>query len=356
MINTISIDNISFGYKLGIPIFENLSFTIQRPLHKGYVIGLLGDSGCGKTTFFKLLLKTEKVWSGEIRVYPDNPVISYVPQEPVLFEHLTPMENAMFFAKTKRFGKSFNESRFSEMVDSLDMGNLLNNAKSVNEISGGQKQRIALLRALSIDPDILLLDEPLTGLDEKMKESFLTTILQLANKYHLLIIYITHHRKEVELIADEIIYLIKDERFGSVREVCQKWTSDFFRTPPTISSLYMTKKNETNILAVEIDSMQNINLIESPTGKSIGSEYSISIPIEAIYFDEKDGWPYSQCAETNCYLILLLTGYKSKLVIPVDMRRKMNGKGYIALNGIVDLYYNGNYSKKINIKRNKIVQ
>ena len=118
MINKICFDKVCFGYEAKENktekkyVFKDLSFTIEKPHKKGHIVGLLGGSGSGKTTLFKLLLGIEEAWSGNICFYANNniedsPVISYVPQEPVLFEHLTPKDNSLYFSKTVRFKDLF---------------------------------------------------------------------------------------------------------------------------------------------------------------------------------------------------------------------------------------------------------
>ena len=354
MARKISFENICFGYKKGVPLFHKLSFSIIQPSEKGFIVGLMGNSGSGKSTLLKLLLGTEQIWSGNISIHPKEPVISYIPQEPVLFEHLTPMENAKFFSKTERFKRSFNESRFQEMAALLGMNGLLLSAKSVNEISGGQKQRISLLRALSINPDILLLDEPLTGLDERIKYSFLVILARLAKEYNLMMIYVTHHRQEIELISDEILFLEQDKELGYIHEIIQQQTSTFFEKPLTLSALYLSKDHNMNVLPVEIDSHTGqISLCGQDESGS--NKYSISFHHDAIHFDENDGWDFRVIAETSGYIFLQLVENESVVVIPAHEDRICKTRGNrILLNGNVDIYKNEKFFISKTITKNHI--
>lgn len=347
-------DNVSFGYEKNVPVFRNVSFCIEKPSEKGFVLGLLGDSGSGKSTLLKLLLRTVKLWAGKITIEQDNPVVSYVPQEPIMFDHLTPYENAVFFSRTEQLSKSFEEDLYQDMVDTLGMKDLLEKTKSVNEISGGQKQRIALIRALSINPDILLLDEPLTGLDERVKCLFLSTISKLANKYNLLVIYITHHRQEVELIADEIAYLIKDEKTGYVSDVYLNTPQEFFRTPPTVSALYMSKKHETNILPIRLDSKKNLKLCMDKIEVDENFFY-ISFDEDTIFFSEREGWEFKLISESGNYLFLELKGNGFMLTLSKNKRDALIGKKNLSLQGMAAFYHNSKYVMSHKINNNKII-
>ena len=166
----ISFENITFGYRKNDPIFKDLSFKISgSDSGRGHVIALMGASGTGKSTLFKLILQTEKIQNGAISFDKKEPVIAYLPQEPVLFEHLSPKQNARYFERSSYFKKRFNESLYNELIHSLNIDDVLKETRSVLEMSGGQRQRLSLLRALSIQPDFLLLDEPTTGLDAEGK-------------------------------------------------------------------------------------------------------------------------------------------------------------------------------------------
>lgn len=351
----VKFENISFGYKREAPVFNGLSFTIEKPEQKGHIVGLMGDSGSGKSTLFKLLLGIEKIWSGKIEIQPNNYSISYVPQEPILFEHLSPQENAMYFSNTKRYSKLFDKKRFDDMVKTLGMKHLLERAKSVKDISGGEKQRIALLRALSINPDILLLDEPLTGLDERVKNSFLTILNQLADEYHLLAIYATHHRNEVELFANEILYLVNDEKMGYVSEAVLYPPSIFFKTPPTISALFVSKKHDTNVFPITIDSHQRINLCKDPETNTEDTFY-ISVPENSIHFSDNAGWKFNISAENDSFIFLQLKGSQTILTLPLSRKESMqNGMG-ILVDGIVNIYQKGRYINTNRIINNTIIK
>lgn len=347
---SIVLRRVNFGYDKGPLVFSDLSLRIEKPRGSGYVVGLMGDSGCGKSTLFKLLLQIKEIQSGEIILSPRNAVISYVPQEPILFEHLTPLENAMYFEKIERFRNRFDIISFEKISKTLNMVDLLKEAKSVSEISGGQRQRLSLLRALSIAPDILLLDEPLVGLDEKIKESFLKLIVQFAHEYQILVLYISHHRQELELIADEILYFVKHDK-QAVSQICQNDIATFFKVPPTLSALYTSKRLDTNVLKVTINESKDI----LPFNYGIGKDpLCLSIPADSFRISERYGWQYNMKAKTNQYCFVKVDGYEDLLVLPASvLARATHARIYIE--GMVDIYQNGAFIETIKVERNKVV-
>ena len=134
MAKSITFKNIDFGYQKDKLVFENLSFTIDKPANKGYVVSLMGDSGSGKSTILKLILGIETTYQGNILILPDKPIISYVPQEPVLFENLTPKENAEYFSRISSYKTHFKQNLFNKVAETLQIEDVLRTAKSVNEM------------------------------------------------------------------------------------------------------------------------------------------------------------------------------------------------------------------------------
>jgi|GEM_PF-2285370 len=350
--------DVTFGYKKEKVIFKNLSFEITQPVGKGFVIGMMGSSGSGKSTLLKLILDIHKTFTGEIEIFPKNAVISYLPQEPVLFEHLTPKENADYFNRISNYKTKFNKKTFDEIAKVLQIEEVLKSARSINEISGGQKQKIALLRALSIRPDILLLDEPLTGLDEEVKDQFLQTLAQLIQEFNLLVIYVSHHRKEVEYISDVVAYLVKNKDSEVVHSVNLSFANEFFVAPPTISALNATKEIRVNTMQIRLYSDGDIQPIESIRLLQENDILMMSFHENIINFNSEGGFEYRVVAKTGLYTIMQLIKYK--VIITVDnelFTKKENQENkYITLTGDINLYDSaGQYLKRAVIKNNKII-
>ena len=341
----IKFTNVTFGYKnTHQPIFKDLSFSITKPDDKGHIVGIMGDSGSGKTTLLKLLLKVETPSKGTFELSTMNPVLSYVPQEPVLFEHLSPTENAKYFSLTHRFESTFDDGLFTELANTLGMDKVLEDTtKSINEMSGGEKQRLALLRAMSIKPDIVLLDEPLTGLDEKKKDLFLTSLVRFAHQKKILIIYVTHYLSEIRSIADEIIYLMKDELSSSIQGIHQSSVEDFIKSPPTISALYLVKGNNTHVCHLNKEEARRMLNV------AFDSEIDISFESDAIQFSDDHGLEYEVFATNDNYTFIRLSNNESTVTVPSQTYNTYKSKQYIKLTGNVMVYKMGKFDSVINV-------
>ena len=252
--------NCSFGYNKNKFVFEDISLEIKSDDTTGYVSAIMGASGCGKTTLLKLILEVEKPFSGQIIKEPTQPVISYVPQDAMLFEHLTPLQNARYFEMINNYKPRFCNKLFDQVSTILELDCILNKSKSIYELSGGERQRLSLLRALSIQPDMLLLDEPLTGLDADVKKEFLIKLREITLQYKLLVLYVTHNNMEPQLIADEIVYMIEDEKQNVIKNISQNDIIEFIRRPPSLEAAKVFKYPDLNILYCTLDNENNIQL------------------------------------------------------------------------------------------------
>lgn len=314
----IEFDNIDFSYKTGRKIFENFSLKLE-PQKPGFVTAIMGASGSGKSTLLKLILGIEKIQTGKLTLNPVDPIISYVPQEPVLFEHMSPEKNARYFEFAGLYKNRFNKSIYNELVSDLGLKQLLETSKSVNEISGGQKQRLSLLRALSINPDFILLDEPCSGLDTDVKLSFLKKLREITEQYKLYVLYITHHKLESQLIADEIVYLNQDTPESTVNTCVKDSIMNFIEKPPTLDAAMVFKFPEVNIL---------------PVSKNINGEYTLTNNKNATHFwlvdqsnfkfSDNDGWNFQISSKSPIYSNLINKEFDIEISILTD---RLNGLG-----------------------------
>ncbi len=222
----IQLQNISFSYS-NKQILQNFSIDFEE----NTLTCILGSSGCGKTTILRLIAGLEIPAKGEIyienkKVSAENKVIipphqrnlGYIFQDLALWPHFTIYDNIAFGLKERK-----TPGIKEKVFEILEFFNLSEHwAKYPHQLSGGQKQLSALARSLVLKPKILLMDEPLSNLDVKLKHKMLTHIRNLKeNINELSIIYVTHDHKEAFNIADKVVVLNKGkiEAEGSVAEI-----------------------------------------------------------------------------------------------------------------------------------------
>lgn len=197
-----------FGSKV---ILDNLSFSIN----KGNIISIIGPSGCGKTTLLMTLIGLYKADSGNI--YLENEDITnkeinkrkmgIIFQDYSLFENMSVLKNvsyALKFSKDKELREN-REEIAKNMLKSLGLEKHFN--KYPRQLSGGERQRVAISRTLVLNPNIILLDEPMSALDIESKMSFKKLILDIRDKYQSTIIYVTHDQEDAFSVADKIIVM-----------------------------------------------------------------------------------------------------------------------------------------------------
>ncbi|MBV9866153.1 MAG: ATP-binding cassette domain-containing protein [Abitibacteriaceae bacterium] len=194
------------------PILETLSIEIQQ----GATLALLGESGSGKTTTLRLINSLLLPTRGEVMVDGKSTQawnamqlrrkVGYVIQEGGLFPHLTASQNVLLMARHLARPADAMQRRLEELCDLTHFPpDALNRYPS--ELSGGQRQRVGLMRALMLDPDILLLDEPLAALDPMVRASLQTDLKEIFQRLHKTVVLVTHDMAEAGYLADRIVLL-----------------------------------------------------------------------------------------------------------------------------------------------------
>ena len=239
----LSIKNVTFSYKTGknapgtdapaLATIENLSLDVE----KGSFTTLLGPSGCGKTTLLRLISGFLQPAGGEIElcgvnqkgIAPDKRKIGMVFQDYALFPHMTVRQNIQFGLKIKK-DRDF-QKKTSEIAATLDLSSLLD--RYPNELSGGQQQRVALARAFVLNPQILLMDEPLSSLDAKLREKVREELRAIQRELKITTVYVTHDQEEALSLSDRIAVMNggKILQYGVPRDLYFKphdnFTADF---------------------------------------------------------------------------------------------------------------------------------
>lgn len=196
---------------------NDLSLSIQT----GEMLALLGPSGYGKTTLLRTIAGLIPLYKGA--VYLDGVNISGWPaqkrntamvfQSYALFPNMTVAENILYGLKVRKINKEIQKHKLKEILARVMLEGYGN--RKIYELSGGQQQRVALARALVIEPDVLLFDEPLSNLDEKLRVSMRQEIRKLQQEYGITSVYVTHDQEEAMSIADRIV-IMKD---GIIQQV-----------------------------------------------------------------------------------------------------------------------------------------
>lgn len=224
----VSVKNLYFKYGK-TAILEDVSFTIE----KGDYLALAGPNGAGKTTLIRLLLSLEK-GSGRIEIFKtllnkfsNWEKIGYLPQRAAVFNPLFPatVEETVSLGilSSKSFPKKLNtedKRKIEEMLETLDIIQLKD--RLISGLSGGQQQKVFLARALISNPEILVLDEPGSGLDLKSRENFFNLLKKVNEERKTAIILITHDASEIGRYADKLLYLDKKIIFyGKFSDFCK---------------------------------------------------------------------------------------------------------------------------------------
>jgi ABC-type Fe3+/spermidine/putrescine transport system ATPase subunit len=226
----IELRNIAKSYG-ATQVVRDLSFSLQ----KGELIALLGPSGCGKTTTLRMVAGFIKPTAGRILVRgqditalpPHKRDSGLVFQSYALFPHMTVTQNIAFGLNRRGVPPSEQKTRIAAMIEKLQLKGL--EKRYPRQLSGGQQQRVAVARALVINPAILLLDEPFSNLDAKLRESTGFELRRIQQELGLTSIFVTHDQHEAMSIADRIAVMHQGaiEQIGTAIEIYERPRSRF---------------------------------------------------------------------------------------------------------------------------------
>ncbi|MFH1446856.1 MAG: ABC transporter ATP-binding protein [Chloroflexota bacterium] len=186
---------------------------VSVDINKGELVTLLGPSGCGKTTTLRMIAGFEFPTHGkiildgqEINSLPSHKRdMSMVFQSYAIFPHLTVFENIAYGLKVQRLSKQIITERVNKVLDLVHMEGY--GPRAPTQLSGGQQQRVALARALVMEPKVLLMDEPLSNLDAKLREEMRTEIRRIQKEMNITSVYVTHDQIEAMTLSDRIVVM-----------------------------------------------------------------------------------------------------------------------------------------------------
>lgn len=226
----VSVQKLQKSYA-GSPVFENIDCRIER----GEFVTLLGPSGCGKSTLLRCIAGLTPVDSGQILLdghdivplSPQKRGIGMVFQSYALFPNMTVEQNVAFGLRMQKVPAAESAQRVREVLEMVELGPLT--ARYPHQLSGGQCQRVALARSLVTRPRLLLLDEPLSALDARIRKHLREQIRRIQQELKLTTVFVTHDQEEAMEVADRIVVMNKGviEQIGSPGEVYEHPANDF---------------------------------------------------------------------------------------------------------------------------------
>ncbi|HAR10181.1 MAG TPA: Fe3+/spermidine/putrescine ABC transporter ATP-binding protein, partial [Cobetia sp.] len=186
---------------------------VDLTIEAGEFFTLLGPSGCGKTTLLRILAGLEDADQGRLtigerdvtEVAPHHRSVNTVFQSYALFPHLSVRDNLAFGLKMRGVDRAEREARVERIAEFIQLGDLID--RRIDQLSGGQRQRIALARALVCEPDVLLLDEPLSALDAGLRSQLQVELLRVQKRLGMTFVFVTHDQDEAMVMSDRIAVL-----------------------------------------------------------------------------------------------------------------------------------------------------
>ena len=237
------------------PILNDISFSVQP----GEFLTLLGPSGCGKTTLLRMISGFEQPSSGDIfingvcvnRMPPQKRDVHTVFQSYALFPHLSVFENIAFALRCKHMDNHEVTQRVNESLQLVQLDSF--GSRNIKQLSGGQQQRVAIARAIINRPQVLLLDEPLSSLDHRLRQDMQYELKQLQKTLNMTFIFVTHDQEEALSMSDRIVIFNhgRIEQIGTPRDV--------YENP---RNLHVAKFiGEANIFEIQVNAVEDQDVI-----------------------------------------------------------------------------------------------
>ena len=272
---------------------------IDLEVKNGEVMALLGPSGCGKTTTLQLLAGFLRPDGGEIRVGdrvvstshsvvpPERRNMSLIFQSYAVWPHKTVRENVAFGLEVRRVARTEMKRRVDRALSTVRLDQLADRYPA--ELSGGQQQRVALARAMVVEPDILLLDEPLSNLDANLREEMRFEVRRLHDETGITMVYVTHDQAEAMVTADRIavMNLGRVEQVATPYEVYERPTTEFVaafigRTNTLLGTIVSKGVVELHGMDVKVQALDE-------SGCAPGEEVAVCIRPHHVLFERPNG-------------------------------------------------------------------
>ncbi|MEO8611677.1 MAG: ABC transporter ATP-binding protein [Chloroflexota bacterium] len=265
---------------------------ISLQISDGEFFALLGPSGCGKTTTLRMIAGFEDTSSGQILIRgkavqdvpPFHRPVNTVFQDYALFPHMTALQNVMFGLEMEGVNKAEAQKRAKEALELVRLPQAAD--RRPRQLSGGMQQRVALARAIVKRPAVLLLDEPLSALDLKLREAMRYELKAMQKTLGITFIFVTHDQEEAMTMADRIAVMDRGKvlQVGTPEEIYEapttKFVADFIGETNFLKGILTEKKDKYGI--VKLDDATSISAIPSNPDMAVGQEVTVAIRPEKI--------------------------------------------------------------------------
>ena len=287
MAHDLQLSQIGKVYDNGTPAVIDFNLDVD----KGEFIAFLGPSGCGKTTTLRMIAGFETITSGDLIIrgkrvndlLPEKRPTSMIFQNYALFPHMNVRQNIRFGLEVKGMPAPEADRKVDRILDKLGLTDVAN--ARPNRLSGGQRQRIALARSLVVEPDILLLDEPLGALDANLRKSIQNELKLLQRELGITFVFVTHAQSEALALSDRIVVMNagRVEQISPPRDLYTRPQSIFVARFIGANTLIPGTVKLTGTDTVTLDTAFGLLSGEKPaTPLTTGDAASIVLPAEAV--------------------------------------------------------------------------
>ncbi len=329
----ITVEQVSRAYGT-FKALDDVSVTIE----KGEFFSLLGPSGCGKTTLLRIIAGFDYPDNGTVEfdgknilpLPPDKRQSNTVFQTYALFPHLTVYENVAFPLRLRRVEKTELDRKVREYVRLVQLEEHIDKKPSM--LSGGQKQRVAIARALINEPRVLLLDEPLSALDAKLRQNLLIELDVIHDKVGITFIYVTHDQSEALSVSDRIAVMNKGKilQIGTPYEIYEAPATRFVAQFIGESNIFPCKVvacepfEDEYMISVDVPSLGGIVMVTDYDPLEIGAEVDFTVRPEKVRITSTP--PKTSHKHINSYKGVVdepvYSGFQSKFYIRLDNEAK----------------------------------
>ncbi|MCF8510014.1 MAG: ABC transporter ATP-binding protein [Rhodobacteraceae bacterium] len=282
----LQLSHIGKVYDNGTPAVIDFNLDVD----KGEFIAFLGPSGCGKTTTLRMIAGFETITSGDLMIrgsrvndlLPEKRPTSMIFQNYALFPHMDVRQNIRFGLDVKGMAAQEADRKVDRIIDKLGLSDVAN--MRPNRLSGGQRQRIALARSLVVEPDILLLDEPLGALDANLRKSIQNELKLLQRELGITFVFVTHAQSEALALSDRIVVMNagRVEQISPPRELYTRPQSLFVARFIGANTLIPGTIKDLGNDVVKLETAFGVLTGEKNNQLGLGDKASLVLPAEAV--------------------------------------------------------------------------